>query len=370
MRTLLAGLGSFVIIVDGSQSAAQHWPVIRQTAVDLVTALPPASVKALFLLGSNHGFDPYTFNSQTPLPVGGQSLLAPVIRQLRQAERYAELAIVIGNGPVFDLADWLPFPWIERWLLVKVGSDSLRPADVVVTEIAAAELDAAALPPPSPPLSTIGAAEPLSLLSGANYQWKHDYTGFPLLHLPPLQAYWSLFPLTKFQFEGYLCDGEPGYDDSWYEALLAVNNRLSFQQAPWNTYEQLFIAGLRPQEAVDVGQWIGGRLPDVAAWRVAYQWLAEQPPLLPPGKLERQLAPAARAIWYGLYRQLRPSNLLELSLMSGGLYEWVRQEQSYRLLGQPRPAFHESLTHPLRSDPIRPIEPIQRIAHYGLRLIY
>ena len=58
----------------------------------------------------------------------------------------------------------------------------------------------------------------------------------------------------------------------------------------------------------------------------------------------------------------------ELSLMEGGLVEWVRDGHNFAGLGCPRPELLPSLYNPL-ADEVRPIRPDQRLPYFGLRAV-
>lgn len=359
---------SVILIADASSSAAFCWAQITATITHLVQELPIGVVKRVYLLGSNVSWSSESFlTAVPPRPAIGHSFAAPVIAQLQLEQRYVELAIVIGSGPIFDLADWLPSPWIGQWLLAPVGEEPMAPAGVTAPSLPAAQLLAeppgwSQLPDPPPPPT------PFSSITSNDYQWEVDDYGFPLIYLPPLQAFWSLFPVTWPQLEQYTWTTQAG-DDQWVAEIQPAGNRLSFRHGPWPVYERLLATRLQPEEAAAVARWAGGALPTIQQWRTAYCWLQEQPALLPPGRLVQKLSLAARHIWQGLFRQCQPDTLAALSLMGQGVYEWVQGEEGYRLLGKTRPLFHQTIVDPMHGEPIKPIDLTQRIGHHGMRII-
>jgi hypothetical protein len=69
-----------------------------------------------------------------------------------------------------------------------------------------------------------------------------------------------------------------------------------------------------------------------------------------------------------LTRQMLSHLLLDISLLRGGLVEWVRHGRSWVGLGAPRPDFHPNLWDPLNHE-IKPLRPSDRLPYFGFRLI-
>ncbi|PZN69060.1 MAG: hypothetical protein DM484_30465 [Candidatus Methylumidiphilus alinenensis] len=69
-----------------------------------------------------------------------------------------------------------------------------------------------------------------------------------------------------------------------------------------------------------------------------------------------------------LQDQAQSQSLLDLSLLRGGLVEWVRDGDAWKGLGAPRHSFKPNLWNPL-SDTVQPIRTGQRLEFFGVRLV-
>lgn len=292
-------------------------------------------------------------------------LLAPT---MEQTEQQAQTVIVLGAGRIFDLADWILAAPQRHWILVQCAATSLHAHEVSTPQFTLATLDQAWHDSPSMPLRRQRRPQFVQISSGASYQWDFDWWGYPLLYIPPLAAYWSLFPLTKIQFERYWHTADTHFNNAWYADRLQANPRVSYRQDNIQSYEQLFITSLWAEEAQQVAHWAGLSIPTISQWRTAYRWLQAQPAILPPPSLRGQLDRSAQLIWTRLFDLLRPQTMLDLSLMCGGMIEWVADGSQFAGLGKPRPVFHKMLGDPLVAQPIRPIRPNARLKHFGMRL--
>jgi hypothetical protein len=202
-------------------------------------------------------------------------------------------------------------------------------------------------------------------------QFSYDRTGFPMVRLPALALDVHLLPVTKVQFEQYLAEPD-GVGDGWYEAVLAAGPRASCFRFADEERERLFLTGILAHEARAFARWLGPDydLPTVDQWRAIHQTLKGMPATVPPPcrDASRWQARKCGAILKALRRRLRPEDMLQFSLMEGGLVEWVRVEKDYVGLGCPRPDFFPSLYNPL-VDTIRPIHPDQRLPYFGFRAV-
>ncbi|MGH6907984.1 MAG: SUMF1/EgtB/PvdO family nonheme iron enzyme [Methylococcales bacterium] len=196
-----------------------------------------------------------------------------------------------------------------------------------------------------------------------------DRTGFPYVELKDPALAVSLLPLTKLQFERYLADLTP-HGDHWYEELLKLNTRVSPQHFTPEQRERLFLTGLLPAEAEAYAAWLGEgyRLPTVAEWRGIYRCF--QSTTFTPFKASptADVDDRAAILLRRLEAQTRPRTPLDFSLMHGGVVEWARDGNVWTGLGAPRPSFQTNLWNPLR-DTVPPIQPNQRLAFFGARLV-
>ncbi len=199
-----------------------------------------------------------------------------------------------------------------------------------------------------------------------------DRAGFPLVHVPDRGVFIHLLPVTKLQFECFLAEPK-GFDDPWYEEVLAANPRASVRGWDDEAREQLFLTGVTPEEASAFARWLGPEwsLPSLDLWRHVYRALART--AFRPGHLDVWSRPPTDGLASRLIRQLvsdvAPATLLDVSLMSGGVMEWVRDEEGFGAIGVPRPHFAQILSDPLRSPPLRPIHPDARLPYLGFRLV-
>ncbi len=193
-----------------------------------------------------------------------------------------------------------------------------------------------------------------------------DRAGFPLVWLPSLCLEVQLLPVTKVQFERFAAEPNT-FGDNWYDALLQTNPRVSYRRFNAENREGLFLTGILPDEALAFAHWLGPGydLPSVDEWRKICIALAGEPaPLIGDEMPEGP----AQAILSQLEDQLRPSTLLDLSLMRGGVVEWAGQEKRWIGLGAPRPAFQPNLWDPLTME-VQMVDPLARVRYVGFRLV-
>ncbi len=189
-----------------------------------------------------------------------------------------------------------------------------------------------------------------------------DKIGFPLVRVENVGSF-NLWPVTKLQFERFLAEPNE-FGDSWYEAVLRLNSRVSHQDFGLENYENLVITGILPREALSFARWFDEKfdLPTIEEWRAFYRTVknADIPPS--PTGLSR---PAA-AIWAKLAKMT--SGLLDFALLDNGVVEWVRRNGSFAGLGCPRPHFLKNAWNPL-VDLVRAINLSERISFFGFRLL-
>jgi hypothetical protein len=363
-----------VLVIDGSQSALSYWSEIRSLALELGSAFPNAVGPDVYLLNSGVAQTLAAF-ADTKLDLTRHedvvcSLVAPVIRDLVQRAQKIDALVLIGNGEVFDLADWIGHPAIRNWVLVRLGPDPLtsgvdQKTDEISTDLPAAVYERL-LNPVQKQVQYSYRVEPTGV---ANDRWKFDPTGYPIVRIDPLQSYLHLFPVAKAQFERFIAGGTAtSWGDEEYAELLNLNPRVSYRVSGHVNYEQLFLTGIRPEESKVFGSWLGDEysLLDHQQWLTCYEWLAGQPLTEVP----QGISDDAFAIWQFITALRAPRTLLELSLMSEGVKEWVRiggKTDRYGGLGRPAPRFHTLNRDPRALVNVTTLETRQNA--YGFRLL-
>ena len=210
-----------------------------------------------------------------------------------------------------------------------------------------------------------------------------DRAGFPLLWIEPLGAHLHWLPVTKVQFEVFLCDtDEPGFDAAWYDRLLALNPRLSAADLQHRNYWRGLLTGVLPGEAQRFAAWCGEEyaLPTLEQWLTAYRTVSALPALPRdaidrlPGLSERgrllvqALDSAAAGVEQG---RGRPRTLAEQMLMRQGALEWVEEtvgSGSWAALGELPSSFRKMIASP-EIPVIPPQAATVRCEIFGFRLL-
>lgn len=192
-------------------------------------------------------------------------------------------------------------------------------------------------------------------------QLKVDTTGFPMIWVEPLKCYVNFLPITKIQFEYFLCDRVVSrqFDEAWYTERLSANPRISPQQVSFDNFEKAFITGLIPRDETKVfGDWLVGReyfttLPEADDWNHIYQHFKDTPEI-DTSKFENAEGINARSL--DLLRSLKmisnagasrraifddqpassssgSRSLIHQMLMQNGILEWVSQNNDWGAKG-------------------------------------
>jgi hypothetical protein len=362
------------LIVDASSSAEHSWDEadsVRETADKIRLLLAERRVK-VFALGNPAEIPLDAFKRMGRAGLIGVnfrrcSLIAPIMRQLEALQERHQI-IVVGAGEIFDLDDWVDDPWAAGWLLVNTGEKPLQSALSKLPEISSDELGS-----PDSLQNCISASEPPQEQRPApefqkpshQLRLEVDRTGYPLIFVEPLGVFTHLFPITKPQFERFIID----YADEWYAAILRENPRASYRVQSLERIEPLLITAITVEDGLSFGKWLGREysLFNAEEWHQCRNWFAAQVSVPDANELGSKLSNDAKAIWRLIsdpYRyQGRPPTLAELSLMKGGILEWVvEREGRYCGLGEPESAseLHRSTDH---------VQPIRgRLRNLGLRL--
>jgi hypothetical protein len=197
--------------------------------------------------------------------------------------------------------------------------------------------------------------------------WVYDRTGFPYLPVPGHGFAVAVLPVTKAQAEVWLAD-PAGPGDDWYAEVLAVGPRAAWRPPGRVTPWHLLLTGVLPEEAARLAAWLGPeyRLPEPAEWRVADRALSA---LYPQDLFDPGGHPAVAGV-VGKLRELGRTTAAELTLLAGGVLEWVaRPTGPPGGLGRPAKELAANLIlDPQGFDPVTLIRPGRHPA-FGVRLV-
>ena len=214
-----------------------------------------------------------------------------------------------------------------------------------------------------------------------------DPTAFPMIRVPAIGVYVHCLPVTKVQFEHFLCDANDGHFDArWYEQVLELNPRVTARRVWSGNYWNALLSGILPAEAERFAAWNGPgyRLLRVAEWRAFYRAMSDlrhpslwQAGLLAPlGDRQRQLiAQLEAAVEEACARCGERCGMVERTLLRYGVVEWVaaggRGARLWGGLGEPHPTFCGNLFDPAEDEPLDPLDgERQRLASCGFRLAF
>ncbi len=214
-----------------------------------------------------------------------------------------------------------------------------------------------------------------------------DRTGFPMVLMPELGLYVHVLPVTKMQFEHFLCDATDGHFDSrWYDEIRRLNPRVSARRIWSGNYWNAFLSGILPAEAERFAVWCGPgyRLLQTSEWQRVYQALeSHDAPSLEEADMLDDLAPHHRelitkvecAVEEACLQSGDLCRMTERMLMRMGLIEWTAIEgpspNLWAGLGEPHPSFCGNLFDLSVGDLIQPADgETQRLASFGFRLAF
>ena len=216
-----------------------------------------------------------------------------------------------------------------------------------------------------------------------NHPFHRDRLGFPMVWIPSLEIYLHWFPVTKLQFEAFLCDHSEGdLSAAWYQEVLRGNPRSSIDELHFGNLHQAFITGIRAEEARRFANWNGDgfRLPSPEEWVHSFRRLSELD-ASPPDWIFRGLRHRRFERLFNRLMQVATEsygfgsdfNLATTMLMVGGILEWVRNKHSSdpdSACGLPPTHFFPVLKTP--ESTVQPVHLQDKITAYpfGARLVF
>jgi hypothetical protein len=186
-----------------------------------------------------------------------------------------------------------------------------------------------------------------------------DLAGFPFLWVDEVNSYVYFFPVTKIQFETFICQvPDQRFDNRWYSEVTKLNQRISTHLLTKDNYWRLFITGIRPDEIQCYQDWCNRDgykyyVPAPKDWKELYQIVKNKEPVdLDEFALKRDLR------FYTLAKKLeeivldfcnrnnRAYTLADQMLMTFGVMEWLvidPVKSRWGAMGEPHPKFYSIL---------------------------
>ena len=212
-----------------------------------------------------------------------------------------------------------------------------------------------------------------------------DPTGFPMMWVNAINAYMHWMPVSKIQFEHFLCaTPDSHFDENWYDQIISLNPRVTPGSIRPDNYWQALLSGVTPSEVLRFARWCGDdyRVPTLDDWFGAYTALKALPPESPEvindmgnlrDRVRTLLTRLDAASSTALLRVGYERTLADQMLMRLGVIEWVEcHEQHYQWggMGETDSRFQGSLFTPDHGQPSIPNNPdTDRLHYYGFRLI-
>jgi len=217
--------------------------------------------------------------------------------------------------------------------------------------------------------------------------FRYDPVGFPMIWIPDIRVFVHCLPVTKIQFEQFLCDARDGHFGArWYDDILRLNPRTTARRIWKGNYWNALLTGILPAETERFAAWCGDgyRLLEADEWQSFFRSM----------KLRDVRSLAALGILGEL--GLRQRELIEnieksveevcaaageecelgmRMLLRLGVMEWVsvtgRENHRWGGMGEPHPSFCGNLFIPEKGELILPREPeSRRLPSFGFRLAF
>lgn len=212
-----------------------------------------------------------------------------------------------------------------------------------------------------------------------------DPTGWPMVFVPPINAWLGCLPITKIQFEHFLMGTmQPQYDRSMYDQALQMSRRITAAEITKDNYHWAPMSAVTPTEANDYAHWmehrgdsIHCRLPTQEEWLTVWKHFKSGPSQSVARSVRQEgLKPPPRAthllerLDVAVFESPRPPALLDDFLMRNGIREWVlRSDGNYGGAGEPHNEFGFGFVDG-GSDVSRPRHTEERQRGYGFRLLF
>jgi hypothetical protein len=217
------------------------------------------------------------------------------------------------------------------------------------------------------------------------FKFELDRTGFPMVWVEAINSYMSWLPITKIQFEYFLCAASDShFNANWYDNILYLNPRVSPKNIRATNYWNAILTGIMPDEVQRFARWCGEgySIPTLEEWFTAYKTLKALPPE-PPGLIDNvgNLRERTRLVLSNLESANRTAlievdydrTLADQMLMRMGVMEWVEcrdQRARWGGMGSTASRLHGNLFTPDYGQPSLPTNPDKdRLHYYGFRLI-
>jgi hypothetical protein len=215
-----------------------------------------------------------------------------------------------------------------------------------------------------------------------------DVAGFPMIWVPPQNAYIHWLPVTKIQFETFLvASGSSKYDSVWYDELLRLNPRVSSQDITKGNYWGAILTGIKPSETYDFMSWCGAdfSMPTLEEWNDVYKYFKTMSPI-PIDEVINQagiMSPRTKQLLRNLdeatintskFYEVKERTLADQMLMRLGVMEWIQipiRITGWGGIGQTAPEFYTAFCTPEHGIASRPSDPEgTRLKSYGFRLLF
>lgn len=212
-----------------------------------------------------------------------------------------------------------------------------------------------------------------------------DPTGFPMVWFDEIDAYVHWLPVTKIQFEHFLCAAPDAYfDGRWYEEILRLNPRATPRALCAESYWRALLTGVLPSEAQRFASWCGEgyRMPTDGEWTRLYQTVHTVSSVALPligdrngdNRIQTLLERVDAALDAALRRLGKARGLADQMLLRHGAMEWVRLDGpswTWSVRGEPFPELCGSLVTADMPAQLLTADPeAVRFAAAGFRLLY